>query len=365
MKNKNQVSLETLLQHPPPRPLKPILSSPLVLKIAFYTLGSFAFFGGAILDMQYLLIDHFGEPILGNERVVSGFFILFICVIGFVVFWYSGLSDIYYLYLYRKGKLVVSTVEKSSVHEIKQKKYYTVNWITEENGNIIRSNISVSVYNIPLLDLYCMKGEKLLLLSSEKDLGDATVAQLMGLTRKPEKLGLSKPPKILSCLIFTGIFLVVICAGLAIVGFSSSLLLDNSFPLPLVAGCAFVGVLITLPFWIVKKDIADLLTPSRTTWIAILFTAGFFASMGLMKGLNVWMVKEEPEIHTVEVVSLQETFFPQIHFYAFVKSWRPGRIKEKIPLLPWKSYALKPGKEMKLSVVNGALGLTAITKIEI
>jgi hypothetical protein len=46
-----------------------------------------------------------------------------------------------------------------------------------------------------------------------------------------------------------------------------------------------------------------------------------------------------------------------------VRSWREGRIKEKIPISFRAGYGLDPGETMEIDVAQGAFGMPALTAI--
>jgi hypothetical protein len=360
---KGSGELHTILQVPAPRPLKPIYGGPAFRKSVVYLSAAALSIVAGLINLWHYLFMHYREPLLGNERLVISYVVFFLSVGGFIFFWSISFMNLYSVYLYRSGSLSAARVEKSYIQEKKGRRYYVINWMIEEGGRVSKGAVSVPIGDLAAFDQDIAKGDTILLLSSGRDLVDAMPAGMMGLRKDLSLLPSLSPPPGLDALRWGATFTMLACACVAVVGMMSSWLLDDEVPRKVVLVSAAVGAVLAILFWLASRRLAALLRPSRVLWIGAVFAAGFFACFGAAKGLNVWLDSRPPATHRAEILYLDDTFFPTLHRFAFVRSWRTGRIKEKIPIFPRTGYGLAPGETMEIDVRTGAFGMPAVTAI--
>lgn len=360
---KGSGELHTILSTPTPRPLKHISGGPAFRKSVIYLSAATVSIVAGLVDLWNYLFMHYREPLLGNERLVISYIVFFLSVGGFIFFWSISFMNLYSVYLYRRGRLTTARIEKSYVQEKKGRRYYVLNWMVEEGGRVSKGAVSVPIGDMAALDQDVAKGETILLLASGKDLGDAMPAGMMGLRKDWSLLPSLSPPRGFDLLRWGAALGMLACACVAAVGLMSSWLVDDKVPRTFVMVSAAAGAAPSILFWLASRRLAALLRPPRILWIAAVFVAGYFMCFGLIKGLNVWLAPHPPVTRKVEVLYLDDTFFPTLHRYAFVRSWREGRIKEKIPITFRAGYGLNPGDRMEIDVSPGAFGMPAVTAI--
>ena len=360
---KGSAELHTILSSPPPRPLAHITGGPAFRKSVIYLSVATLSIVAGLINLWHFLFMHYREPLLGNERLVISYIVFFLSIGGFIFFWSISFMNLYSVHLFRRGRLTTARIEKSYVQEKKGRRYYVLNWMVEEGGRVSKGALSIPIGDMAAFDQDVIKGDTILLLASGRDLGDAMPAGMMGLKKEWNILPSLSPPRGFDALRWGSALGILACACVAAVGLSSGWLIDDRVPRTFVLVSSAVGVVLSGLFWLASRRFTAFLRPSRILWIAAVFVAGYFACFGVIKGLNVWLDPQPPVTRKVEVLYLDDTFFPALHRYAYVRSWREGRIKEKIPISFRAGYGLDPGETMEIDVAQGALGMPALTAI--
>jgi hypothetical protein len=361
---KSSGELLRILSTPPPRALKHILKGPAFVKSAAYLAAAAATIVVGLVVLWNYLFAHYREPLFGNERLVVSYLLFVYSIAGFIVFWSLSFMNIYSLYLFRKGKLKSARIEKSYIQEKGGRKLFIINWVIEEDGRITKGAISSPVADMASFRQDVEKGDVIHLLSSGRDLGDAMPVGMMNLRREWTLLPSLAVPGRYAALRSGTILWVAASCSVAVVGFLSSHLLDPNVPSRFVMAGAAAGIVTAGLFRLLGRRVAHLFRPNWALWAAAVFVATYFMVFGGIRGLNVWLDREETRTCKAEVLELDDALFPALHRFAYVRSWRPGRIKEKVPLSWRTGLMLSPGDSVILEVQEGYFGMPAVTAVK-
>jgi hypothetical protein len=360
---KSSGELLKILSIPPPRALKHILKGPAFIGSAAYLAAAAVTIVVGLVVLWNYLFAHYREPLFGNERLVVSYLLFVYSIAGFIVFWSLSFMNIYSLYLFRKGKLKTARIEKSYIQEKGGRRLFIINWVIEEEGRISKGAISAPVADMGGFRQDVEKGDVIYLLSSGRDLSDAMPVGMMGLRREWMLLPSLAVPRTYSALRSAAVLWVVLSCSVAVVGFLSSHLLDPNVPSRFVMAGAAAGIAAAGLFWLLGRRVAHLFRPNWALWAAALFVATYFMVFGGIRGLNVWLDRQEARTCKAEVLELDDALFPALHRFAYVRSWRAGRIKEKVPLSWRTGLMLSPGDIVILKVKDGFFRMPAITSV--
>jgi hypothetical protein len=170
-------------------------------------------------------------------------------------------------------------------------------------------------------------------------------------------------PRLYTALRSATLLWVLLSCSVAVIGFLSSHLLDANVPSRFVMAGAGAGIALAGLFWLFGRRVAHLLRPNWALWAAAVFVATYFMVFGGIRGLNVWLDEKEAHSYKVEVLELDDALFPALHRFAFVRSWRTGRIKEKVPVSWRAGLVLSPGDTVTLKIKDGYFNMPAITAV--
>lgn len=360
---KSSGEIDKILLVPPPRPLKVIIRGPAFIKSVAYLAAAAITIAVGLVNLWYYLFSHYREPLFGNEQLLISYIVFIFSVGGFIFFWSMSFMNIYSVYLFRNGRLKTARVEKSYIQEKSDRKLFIINWIVEEDGKISKGAVSTPVSDISKFRQDVVRGDTLYLLASGKDPGDAMPAGIMGLRKEWNLFPSLAVSAGFSVVRWLSVLWILICAAAALVGFLSSHFIDENVPIKYVVVSAAAGLVVSALFWFAGRGHSNLFRPSWYIWIAAVFVATYFMIFGVIKGMNVWLDRGAGHARKVEVLELDDALFPALHRFAYVRAWRPGRIKEKIPI-SWKAgLLLSPGDTLNLKIKDGYFNVPAITDV--
>ena len=350
-----------ILSIPPPRPLKHVTGGPAFIKSVAYLLAAVVSIIVGLVDLWYYLFAHYREPMLGNEILMFSYIVFILSIGGFVFFWSLSFMNIYSIYLFRKGSLRPARVEKAYLQEKSGRETFVVNWAVEEDGKTIKGAISSTVPDISNFRQDIAIGDTMFLLSSGKDLGDAMPVGMMGLKKDWMLFPSLAVPLRFSITRGICVTWALVCAAMAAVGFTSSHFLNDKVPMKFVMISAGASLLAVLVFWLMSRRTTAWFRPSWYMWAAGIFVFSYFMVLGGIKGLNIWLDKSKPCIHKTQILHLDDSVFPQLQRFVYVRSWREGRVKEKIPISLRAGQSMSPGDRIEVEVQDGYFDMPAVT----
>ncbi len=360
---KESDDLYAALGSPVPRPLGPVLRGPAFKNAIILMVIAIALITVAMLDLWRYLSLHYGEPLLGNERLVAAYIVFFLSIVGFIFFWTAGFMNLYSIHLYRTASLQIGRVEKSHFQEKRGKRFFVVGWILEKGGTVARGAIPFPVAENSFFAPEIVLGDHITLLAQGGNIFEAIPVGTLGLRKEWTLAPSLSLPVGFVVLRWVTVFALIALVSIAAIGMSSSWLLDDTAPLSLVVAATATGLVPAAIFWLASRRLDSFFYPPRYLWVAALFACGFFAGYGIIKGLNVWTDPEPPLAINAEILHLDDALLPSLHRYAFVRSWREGKIKEKIPLPLSLGIGLIPGETLRIEVRRGAFGMPAVTEV--
>jgi hypothetical protein len=361
---KGRDELSRILSLPPPRPLKPIVKGPAFLRSVVYLAAAALTIAAGLVNLWTYLFAHYREPLFGNEALTASIVVFALSIGGFIVFWSMSFMNLYSVYLFRSGTLKTSRVEKAYLQEKGGKRHFVINWVVEEDGKVTKGAVSAPLADFATFRQDVDRGDAVHLLASGGDLGDAMPVGMMGLRRDWTLLPSLEVPRRVVILRWVGVLWLIACVSVATVGFMSSYPVAGVVPSVIVLISGGAGLLVAGFFSIAGRRHGVHFRPSWTVWAAAVFVATYFMVFMGIRGLNVWLDEAPGRTYKVEVLHLDDALFPTLHRAAYVRSWRPGTIKEKIPI-SWKmGLILSPGDTVKLRVKDGYFGVPAIIEIQ-
>ncbi len=350
-----------ILSIPPPRPLKHVTGGPAFIKSVAYLFVAVVSIIVGLVDLWYYLFAHYREPIFGNEILMLSYIVFILSIGGFVFFWSMSFMNIYSIYLFRKGNLILARVEKAYLQEKSGRPALIVNWAVEEDGKISKGAISSTVPDISVFRQDVAGGDTMFLLSSGKDLGDAMPVGMMGLKKDWLLFPSLAVPSRFSAARGISIAWALVCAAIAAMGFTSSHFINEKVPMKFVIISAGASLLAALVFWLLSRRTTAWFRPSWYMWTAGIFVFSYCMVMGGIKGLNVWLDKSKPHIYKEQVLHLDDSVFPQLQRFVYVRSWREGRVTEKIPISMRTGQFISSGDMVTVEVQDGYFDMPAIT----
>ncbi|MFH1436472.1 MAG: hypothetical protein ABIJ56_12200 [Pseudomonadota bacterium] len=124
------------------------------------------------------------------------------------------------------------------------------------------------------------------------------------------------------------------------------------------SGASLIAALV---FWLASRRVMAWFRPSWYMWTAGIFVFSYFMVLGGIRGLNMWLDKGKPHIYKTQILHLDDSIFPQLQRYVYVRSWREGRVKEKIPISMRTGQGMSPGDDVTVEVQDGYFDMPAIT----
>lgn len=354
----------SILSKSPPRPLCAVVKGPAFVKSVVFLTIAVLLVGVAVFDVWFFLLDHFGEPLLGNEKLVGSYCVVVICILGFVFFWSAGFMNLFLIYIYRNGKFTSATVEKTCFQERFGKHYFVITWFIDEGGKITKGATSFAVPSDRGYRGELTRGDKIVLLSSAEGSEDWVAVGLMGLFKGYHLIPSLKPPTALSIARWIAVGWFVICVVFSVIATFSGQLLEGRFPSRYVPVGFAAGFFVPAVYWAVVWKYREMFYPSWWIWFVVMFSLTYFMTMEGVKGFNVWLDSSPAIVHRAKVLQLEDTVFPVFRRYCFVRSWRKGRLKEKIPLPRKLAASISQGDFIFIKEKRGYMNLPVIVGVE-
>lgn len=355
-----------LLSRPPPRPLRAVAGGE-----AF--LGAVAGVVGCVLGISLFLstlalqvLPRIRTPILGDTVATVSVLACFAGAALFVGSWIVGASSLRRVHLYRTGQRGTGTVERVSVKGDGEIKRATVHWRLRAQGGeaySMRTQLRLprGVETVPALS----SGVQFPALYPEGRPGAARPAGLLRL-RGDWKLAPSvQPPPGHLAFRSAAMVAAMVLMILAVTGMTVNRTLDPGFLKSWTWPIAGSAAVLCLPLWLALRRHGPWLPGQPWLWLALGFFALSMGGMGAVSGANVWLDDGEPRIVRTEVLHMDEEYFPEWHFAAYVRSWREGRVKERVPLYWRTSLSVGPGTELLVEVRDGALGWPTVGRVSV
>lgn len=357
-------SSENLLARPPPRPLSAIVQGRAFLTGVLATAGSV---GGLVLFLVVLatqVLPRHQTPILGDTGATLA---VLTCIAGAALFvgaWVAAVSGWRRVHLYRTGQRGTGTVERVSVKGEGDVKNITIYWklrAHDGRAHSMRTPMKLPRYMESPPDP--QPGAQFPVLYPERRPGAAQPVGVLGLRRDWILSRPIQPPAGFHLARFLGIVIGLALLALALTGTTVNRTLDPGYLRSwtwIVAGSA--GVL-CIPFWLALRRWGPWLPGQPWVWIAGAFFVLCMGGLGMMSGANVWFDRSPPSTVRAQIMHMDDEYFPGWHFAAFVRSWRKGRVKERVPLYWRTALSVQPGDELLMEVRDGALGWPTVGRV--
>jgi hypothetical protein len=276
---------------------------------------------------------------------------------AFVFNWVAAAAAWRRILLYRSGRRATGTVERISVKGEGDVKTINIYWKLQASGGQAQAmRTGLKLPRGADLPAHPAAGDQFPALYPEGRPGAAQPAGLLGLKRYWVLSEEIQPPYGFIAFKVIGLSLGVILVGLAITGLTINRTLDPGFLKSwtwIVSGGAAA---LCVPAWLALRRWGPWLPGQSWVWLGGVFFVLCMGAMGLVSGLNVWLDDSPPRTVSAEIMHMDEEYFPEFHFAAFVRSWREGHVKERIPLYWRQGLSAQPGEVLVLEIREGAFG---------
>jgi hypothetical protein len=316
----------------------------------------------SLLALQVL--PNIRGPVLGDSAATAA---VLGCLGGAALFvgsWVIAASAWRSISLYRKGKLARGVVERISTRGEEDSSLVTVHWhIRTSKGRIHPMRSSLRLPRGASLPSRPAAGDSIAALHHEDRIQAAQPVGLLGLERSWHIAPVIQPPAWFNLFRLGAILLACVLLGLAVVGLTANRTLDPGFLKPWTWIVVGIAVAVSVPLWLGLRRFGPWLRGQTWGWLAAGFLVLCLGTMGAVSAANVWFSPGPSRFVRTRVIHLDEEYFPGWHQAAFVRSWRAGRIKERIPLHWRMGLSVFPGDELVVEVSNGALGWPVVGEV--
>ncbi|MBW2264382.1 MAG: hypothetical protein JRG91_20650 [Deltaproteobacteria bacterium] len=316
----------------------------------------------ALLALQVL--PNIRGPVLGNSAATVA---VLGCLGGAALFvgaWVVAASAWRSLSLYRSGVFARGTVERVSTRGLEEEARMTIHWnLHLRSGPSFPMRTSLRLPRSATLTGGPRVGGMVAVLYPQGRPQAAQPIGKLGLVRSWHMVPEIQPPRWFNLFRFAGVILASLLGAVAITGLTANRTLDPGFLRPWTWITVAAAVVITVPTWLALRRFGPWLRVQSWVWLMGAFFAACMGAMGAVSCANVWFTPDPPRIVRTRVLHMDDEYFPGWHRAAFVRSWREGRFKERIPLHWRMGLSVFPGDELIVVVKNGALGWPFIAEV--
>jgi len=355
---------DALLSQPPPRPIGPIAAGGAFLLALGGAAGSAGGLAAFLWLLAFSVLPGMHGPVLGDSSATASVLGCLAGAAGFVGSWIISSTATRSLVLYRKGVFAMGRIERLNSTTEEDPPRLTIHWHLRDRSG--RLHVLRSTLPLPRgrdLPSQPCKGDPVAALYPEGRPAAAQPVGLLDLRRDWHIAPEIQPPRGFTTVRIASALAVALLLGTAFTGLTANRTLDPGFLRPwtwiVVGGAA----LVCLPGWLLLRRYGPWLRGQAWVWLMGLFLAACIGGMGLAAGANVWLPQDPPVIVRTRVLNMDDEYFPGWHRAAYVRSWRQGRVKERIPLHWRMGLGIFPGDDVVVEVRPGALGWPFVGRV--